>query len=117
MIAITDCLNTLVHSNFDVTRTFSYATKVSIAETISILYYFKHNSVMYMFHKSDIDFNSCKNLFNSFIYHLVSSTSGDESLTILKTYFAAFMGASQHVTNIFTLENNDIDWLKVLGLK
>ena len=72
---MTEFLNTMLHSNSQATNKLEKGIKVQIAETLNLIYYYKHHNVLQLFAKSDIDFGSSKHLFNHYIYQLASASN------------------------------------------
>ncbi len=75
---------------------------------MSLLFYFKHNTVLKIFAKSNVDFSTSKNIYNHSIYQLANSSSTD----VISTYFKLFMCENSEISN-----ESDVDWAKILGLK
>jgi hypothetical protein len=76
IVSITEFLNYLLASKSGaVIKSLSFDVKIKIAETLSLLYYYKHNQVLSLFQKSQLDFNQSKHLFNHHIFQLAGSCS------------------------------------------
>jgi hypothetical protein len=75
IVSMTQVLNTLLHANAQKTVKLDKAIKVHIAETLNLMYYYKHHNVMQVFAKSEIDFGSSKHLFNYYVYQLASGNN------------------------------------------
>lgn len=94
------------------------STKVAIAETLCVLYYYKHHQVLSLFTKSNLDFQSSKHLFNHYLYQLCSLSPSDEQLPILRGYLSLFLLSSSQVAAFAeTPADDDLDWGKLLGLQ
>jgi hypothetical protein len=75
IVSMTQVLNTLLHANAQKTVKLEKAIKVHIAETLNLMYYYKHHNVLQVFAKSEIDFVSSKHLFNYYVYQLASGNN------------------------------------------
>jgi hypothetical protein len=80
-----------------------------------VLYYYKHQQVLSLFSKSNLDFSSSKHLFNHYMYQLCVLSPPDQSLSILKGYFSLFLLSHSQVA--VETEEKELDWGKLLGLK
>ena len=86
-----ESLNKILTKNTQYIQGCQMHTKLNLAETLSLLYYYKHGQVMQVFAKSMIDFSTHKNIFTHHIYSIADNT------TILKTYFSLFMADSSEI--------------------
>ena len=71
VIVITQALNNLVQKQNAKLLELPLATRTELAETLGLLYYFKHASVMQIFQKSKLDFASAKTAFTTGVFNLV----------------------------------------------
>jgi hypothetical protein len=98
-------LNNLLSIHLKVCQTLTLPTKVVLAETLGMLYYFKHSQVLGIFASSNKDFQTSKSAFTHGVFKLGSSET-------LAAYLKLLLQRADQIE-----ATDDIDFGSVLMLK
>lgn len=83
-----------------------------MAETLGLLYYFKHGNVMQIFQKSKLDFSVAKTAYTSGIFTLEQDDSAD--CRVLRAFYSLVLQQPDEITS---KSFDDLNVDKVLHLK
>lgn len=80
-------------------------TRIMLAETLGMLYYFKHSQVVRIFQNSNLDFQSAKSAFTTGVFKL-------NSIQAINAYFKLLLTKAEEIE-----AKGDLDFGSVLSLK
>lgn len=77
VVIMTQALNKIVQKQGQMVRDLSLETRVELAETLGLLYYFKFGNLMQIYEKSKLDFTTSKTAFTTGVFTIEDSTETD----------------------------------------
>jgi len=111
VVSLTQILNNLVQKQSSRLRQLPTTTRAELAETLGLLYYYKHSNVLKIYQNSKLDFETAKSAFTTGVFTL--SDENDSECQVLKAFYSLLFKSPDQIT----AKESDIDVDKILHLK
>ena len=112
VVIMTQALNNLIQKQAVKLKELNTETRVELAETLGLLYYFKHGNVMQIFERSKLDFSSAKTAYTTGVFNIEDDETGD--CLVLRAFYSLVMRQPDTITS---KSFDDLDVDKILQLK